>query len=137
MTCKRYKPVLFRFLLTVYLFAVGFLCFASMESMSDVPSTIFGIPTDKLVHFCMFAPFVPLLFFSLDKKPKGTPELIEYLIVLASIGCIFAGLTEIIQGMTPYRCEDIKDFYADMTGIVLITLVIFIFEISFKRRPSR
>ena len=49
-----------RILFAVYLAAVAFLCFGQFSSSQDVPMDLWGIPTDKVVHFLMFFPF-PLL----------------------------------------------------------------------------
>ena len=129
------KPLLFRFVTLVYLFTLGFLCFYQGDFLPDAPKYFLNIPADKVVHFCMFLPFVLLSFLSMGKKPAKTSELVCSLTILASLGCIVAGLTEIIQGMMPKRVEDINDFYADIAGILLCTILVFILDRT--RKESR
>ena len=51
------KSILSRVLFLMYLGAIALLCFISGEKIPDIQREIFGIPTDKLVHFFMFLPF--------------------------------------------------------------------------------
>lgn len=119
------RALIFRIILLAYILAVAFLCFNNFSSVQhQVPLNIFGIPTDKIVHFCMFFPFPILAWYSIDRTPEGIVESIGKLISFAAYGCLFAGLTELIQGMMPYRSEDINDFYADMIAIGVASLVI-------------
>lgn len=119
------RALIFRIILLAYILAVGFLCFSNFSGVQpDVPLVILGIPTDKIVHFCMFFPFPILAWYSIDRVPEGMAESIGKIISFAAYGCLFAGLTEIIQGLMPYRSEDINDFYADMIAICVSSLVI-------------
>lgn len=119
------RALIFRIILLVYILAVAFLCFNNFSGVQhDIPLMILGIPTDKIVHFCMFFPFPILAWYSIDRVPEGMVESIGKIISFAAYGCLFAGLTEIIQGMMPYRSEDINDFYADMLAIGISSLVI-------------
>lgn len=119
------RALIFRIILLVYILAVAYLCFNNFSNVQhDIPLSIFGIPTDKIVHFCMFFPFPILAWYSIDRIPRGLAESVGKIISFAAYGCCFAGLTEIIQGMMPYRSEDIHDFYADVIAIGIASLVI-------------
>ena len=56
------KTILARFLFFLYLAGIAFLCFMHVDKLPDVQKFIFGIPTDKVVHFGMFLPF-PILAY--------------------------------------------------------------------------
>ena len=49
-----------RIAFAAYIVAVLVLCFAKFPSTDDVPTELWGIPMDKIVHFLMFFP-LPLL----------------------------------------------------------------------------
>ena len=55
---------------------------------------------------------------------------------ICAVGCIFAGLTEIVQGSLPYRYQDIKDFGADCLAIGIASLLVFIVDLSKMRKKS-
>lgn len=120
----------FKFLTVIYVAAVVYLCVANFGKMPDIDKFIFGIPTDKIVHFCMFFPFPILCFFSYGSKYKSAIQAIGALLVICSFGCIFAGLTEIIQGSLPYRSEDIRDFAVDCLAICLSTVIVLVLTLS-------
>ncbi len=144
MKCRRSKKnegsslraLVFRLLLVLYICAVAFFCFGKFDNLPDVERFYFGIPTDKIVHFCMFFPFPILGYFSFDRKKKSLGKAIVSLIMVCSFGCIFAGITEIIQGMLPYRSEDVKDFGADCLAICTSALIVFVIEV-FKNRKKK
>lgn len=136
MRCKLYKIA--RILLLLYLCAVAFLCFAKFDSLPDVEKFIFGIPTDKVVHFCMFFPFAILAYYSYNLKTDTIVESLCAVINACAYGCIFAGITEIIQASLPYRSEDLGDFAADCLGIGIASVFIFIFNyIAIKKRKKK
>ena len=68
MTCRHYKAMkisvktIMTVLFCIYIATLVFLCFMKTDSVPDVQFTLFGIPADKLVHFCMFAPYPVLPF---------------------------------------------------------------------------
>ena len=127
MKCRAYK--IFRILLLIYIAAVAYLCFANFKSLPDVEKFIFGIPTDKVVHFCMFFPFSILSYYSYSKKTETVLESLFAVINACAYGCIFAGITEIIQATLPYRSEDLGDFGADCLGIGAASIIIFLINL--------
>ena len=61
------KTILARILFLLYLGAIALLCFMHVDKLPDVQKFIFGIPTDKIVHFGMFLPF-PILASTMNTK---------------------------------------------------------------------
>ena len=123
------RGFLFSIALTIYIGAVGYLCFANFNKLPDVQKFILGIPTDKIVHFVMFFPFPILAFLAYDRITDTVWKAIGAVLIIASIGCIFAGLTEIVQGSLPYRSQDISDFAADCISIVLSSAMVLVVDI--------
>ena len=118
-----------RILFAVYLAAVAFLCFGRFSSSEDVPMDLWGIPTDKVVHFLMFFPFPLLAFLAFGgyKGQVGKAVLKTAIAFLA--GCAFAAGTEWVQSRLSYRSGDPADFLADFSALaacsVLILILIF------------
>jgi len=115
--------------LLLYIAAVAYLCFSNLEKVQDAPKTFLGLPTDKIVHFAMFLPLPVLAAFAMDRKFESVGETVAFFFTACSLSCIFAGLTEIIQGMLPYRSEDIADFATDCAAICLSGVGILIYDI--------
>lgn len=129
------RALISRILMILYILAVGFLCFNNFKDVPDVPKTLFGIPMDKVVHFCMFFPFPLLGFFSFDHNRWSKLETFGHMLSLFAWGCIFAGITEMVQGMLPYRTEDILDFRADVLAIAISSLLVFLIDIFLVKHP--
>lgn len=120
----------------LYVAAVAYLCFANFSDVSNISRTIFGIETDKLVHFCMFLPFPILAFFSIGKYPKKVWKNIFLAFCILLAGCMFAAATEVIQSRIIYRTGDPRDFKADLIAMAISTTVLFI-TIRTKTRRSK
>ena len=121
----------------IYIFAVMYLCFAHFNNLPDAPRTIFGIQTDKIAHFIMFFPFPILGFYAYDRLTDTPLKAFAAIIILFSFGGIFAGITEIVQGMMPYRTEDIKDFRADLIGLGLSSAIVFVIDVLKMKAPRK
>ena len=135
MKCRLYN--IFRILLVIYMAGVAYLCFGHFEHLPDIQKTLFGIPMDKVVHFCMFFPAPVIGFFAFTGRPETTGKAIVSLLCICSFACIFAGLTEIIQGTLPYRSEDIRDFEADCLAIGLGTVLTFFINLFMSKRSGQ
>ncbi len=133
---NRTRALLFRLLMLLYIAAVGYLCFANFHKLPDVPRELFGIRMDKIVHFCMFFPFPILAFFAYDHLTEKPWQALAALISICAVGCIFAGVTEMIQGSLPYRSQDIKDFGADCLAICIASLLVFIIDVSKMKKSA-
>lgn len=125
-----------RILTVLYLAAVAVLCFANFGSLSEMPRSFLGIPTDKLVHFAMFLPFPALAFFSFDFKRMGVLKTLIYLALLFGIGCFLAWGTEFIQSKLPYRSMDPDDFSADRIGLACGALIAFFIQLFSRKRTN-
>lgn len=131
------RALVSRILMILYILAVGFLCFNNFKDLPEAPKYLFGIPMDKIAHFCMFFPFPLLGFFSFDHLRWSAVETIGHVISLIAWGCIFAGLTEIIQGMLPYRSQDINDFKADVLAIAVSSTIVLLIDLFLVKHPRR
>ena len=100
------RTPLFRLLTLLYLAAVAVLCFAKFSSLSSVPGSFLGIPTDKIVHFLMFMPFPVLALLSFELKKPHLFKLVLIVVLLFITGCLLAWATEYVQGLLPYRDMD-------------------------------
>ena len=115
-----------RILFAVYLAAVAFLCFGQFSSSHDVPMDLWGIPTDKVVHFLMFFPF-PLLARLAFGGYRGKPgQAILKTVAAFLAGCAFAAGTEWVQTRLPYRSGDPVDFQADALALVLSSIIVLV-----------
>lgn len=119
----------------IYLLAVLFLCFGKFENTPDVPWSLLGIPSDKLVHFCMFFPFPILAFLAFDRfteTPKST-FLFSGITWVLGMGLAFA--TEWGQAhLTDYRSGDPWDLLADGLAITLSAIVVIIWDLSKQKK---
>ncbi len=137
---NRTRSIIFSITMVLYLGTVGYLCFANFHKLPDVPPSFLGIPVDKIVHFAMFFPFPILAYLAYDRLTDTPLKAFGALISICAIGCIFAGVTEIIQGSLSYRSQDPRDFGADCLAICLASILTFIIDISKMRKrkcPAR
>ena len=133
----RLSNILFRAFLLLYIAAVAFLCFADFNDLPDIQKTIFGLPADKVVHFCMFFPLPPIGFMAFNSERGRTAGTAAAILNICAFSCIFAGITEIVQGSLPYRSEDIGDFAADCLSICISGLLTFAWAMIFRRKRRR
>lgn len=126
------KTILSRVLFLLYVCAVCLVCFADSSSLPKLQRFIFGIPTDKIVHFIMFAPFPILSYLSFD-HPSGKPGKSVLFVFLALLaGSALAISTEIIQSCLPHRSMDIYDFYADTLALGASSVFILLVDLTRK-----
>ena len=133
---NRTRAILFRIAMLIYIAAVAYFCFANFDKITRVPRSFFGIPTDKIVHFCLFFPFPILGFYAYDKYTETPWQALAAIVCVCAFGGIFAGLTELIQGMLSYRSQDILDFRADCIAIGISALLVFCYDV-YKMRKER
>ena len=130
---KNRLRIIMTFLFCIYIATLVFLCFMKTESVPDVQFTLFGIPADKLVHFCMFAPYPVLAFQTFHNNNVTFWRELILLGVLAVFGLGLAYGTEQIQGLTDYRSYEIADFCSDAMGIAAGCVIVLI-QIAFRKR---
>jgi len=133
---NRKRSIFFSIAMVVYIGLVAYLLFANFEKLSSVPRVFLGIPTDKIVHFCMFFPFPILAYLAYDRLTDTPLKALAALVSICAIGAVFAGLTEIGQSLLPYRYEDISDFRADCIAICIAGLLTFIIDVSKMRKEK-
>mgnify|MGYP003425352098 FL=1 len=130
------RKAIFITVFVIYLAAVIYLCLMKPDNLPQTELYLFGLPLDKVAHFLMFLPFPALAYMMLWEKGRKTwAELIILLSCLA-VGVGLAFLTEHLQAMTQYRSSDIKDIYADMTGLGIGCIVVLI-NIAIKHIRNR
>ena len=129
MTSKRLK-ILFRVLFFMYLAMVLLLCFGKFNSTPSVPLRLFGIPTDKLVHFCMFFPFPILSFLAFDRFTESVSRTLLFAGITLVVGILLALFTEWGQAhLTDYRSGDLWDLLADIVALLLSSLLVVFLDI--------
>lgn len=111
-------------MLCIYIVVVAVLCFMKTDSLPSVELHFLGIPIDKLVHFIMFVPFPVLACMTFRPANAGKTGKMCVLMVIMATGAGLAKATERIQSMLSYRTGDPMDFMADMTGILIGSLII-------------
>ncbi len=127
-----------RILFFLYLAAVLVLCFAHFGNTPDVPTTFLGIPTDKIVHFCMFFPFPILAFLAFDKYTESIPATLAFAGVSFVVGLLLACGTEWGQAtLTDYRSGDRYDLLADTLALSLSTLCVIGWDIYKQHRSKK
>lgn len=129
------KTILSRILFFLYLAAIAFLCFMKPDGLPEMDRTIFGLPTDKVAHFLMFAPFPVLAYLAYDHVTNKFWSAALFAVLTLLVGAGVALLTEYIQGLLPYRSKDMADFRADMLALGISTLAVFIIDVcNLKKR---
>lgn len=131
----RQQKILFRILFFLYVAGVLFLCFAHFDSTPDVPTTLLGIPTDKLVHFGMFFPFPILAFLAFDRYTETTRATLLFTAVTFVVGVLLAVGTEWGQAhLTDYRSGDPLDLTADILSLTLSSVLVANWDIRKQRK---
>ena len=129
------KKLILRVLFFIYLAAVLYLCFGKFESTPDVPWSILGIPSDKLVHFCMFFPFPILAFLAFDKYTETPKATFLFSGISWVLGLLLALGTEWGQAhLTTWRSGDPLDLTADALSITLSTILVIIWDLSKQKK---
>ena len=108
-----------------YVAAVMFLILFDFSdiNMSEVPTTILGVPTDKIAHFLMFLSF-PIII-GIYRIYHRRIKLLQHNIVILTLGVAFAITTELLQlSLTSYREFDMYDIVADICGIIIGLIII-------------
>lgn len=131
------QRLLFRIAFVIYLVALLILCFGKFDHAPSVSQTLLGIPTDKLVHFCMFFPFPILAFLAFDKYTENVRSTLLFTGITFLAGCLLALGTEWGQAhLTSYRSGDGYDFLADGMALVLSTLLVIFWDIRKQKKRA-
>lgn len=127
----RRQLILARILFAAYIVAVLVLCFGKFEGTEDVPLDLWGIPTDKIVHFLMFFPLPLLAYLAFDRYAAKAWHSVLWAAVTFLAGTAFAAFTELVQSRLSYRSGDPADFQADLAAILassVIVLIVILFK---------
>ena len=119
----------------VYLLAVLYLCFGKFENTPDIPWSFLGIPSDKLVHFCMFFPYPILAFLAFDRFTDTPKSTFLFSGITWVLGLLLAVATEWGQAhLTDYRSGDPWDLLADALAITLSTILVIFWDLSKQKQ---
>ena len=133
----RSQKIAFQVLFFLYIAAVLFLCSAHFEQAPAVEWSLWGIPSDKVVHFCMFFPFPILTFLAFDRYTDSVRSTLLFSGVTLLVGFILAWGTEWgLAHLTNYRSGDLMDFLADGTALVLSTLLVIFLDIRKQKKHA-
>ena len=136
MTSRRHK-IAFQVLFFLYIALLLFLCFGQFQNMHSVPRTILGIPSDKVVHFCMFFPFPILAFLAFDQYTNTMRQSLLFSGITFVVGILLALGTEWGQAhLTRYRSGDTRDFLADSLALVLGSLIVLFWDIRKQKKKA-
>lgn len=124
------RRLIARILFFLYLAAVLVLCFGQFKDAPSIPWTLLGIPSDKLVHFCMFFPFPILAFLAFDKYTETPRSTFLFSGITFLVGVALAFGTEWGQAhLTTYRSGDPLDLVADVSALFISTLIVIIWDL--------
>jgi len=124
------QKILFRVLFFLYVAGVLYLCLGKFEHTPSVQLDLFGIPTDKVVHFCMFFPFPILAFLSFDRYTETVSRTLLLVGATFLVGILLAVGTEWAQAhLTDYRSGDPLDFLADGLSLLLSSALVAFWDI--------
>lgn len=124
------KRLIARILFFLYIAAVLVLCFGQFKDAPSLPWTLLGIPSDKLVHFCMFFPFPILAFLAFDKYTETPRSTFLFSGITFLVGVALAFGTEWGQAhLTTYRSGDPLDWVADVSALFISTLIVIIWDL--------
>jgi VanZ family protein len=114
---------------------VLYLCFGRFDNAPSVEWSLFGIPTDKLVHFCMFFPFPILAFLAFDRYTETARQTLTFVGITLAVGLLLAVGTEWGQAhFTDYRSADPWDFVADTSALVVSSILVSIWDIRKQKK---
>jgi len=131
----RSQKIAFQVIFFLYVAAVLFLCFAHFEQTPAIEWSLWGIPSDKVVHFCMFFPFPILAFLAFDRYTDSVRSTLLFSGITLLVGFLLAWGTEWGQAhLTDYRSGDPLDLLADGTALVLSTLLVIFLDIRKQRK---
>ena len=132
---SRKLTVFFRILFFVYVATVLALCFFPFNDVSQFPRYIWGIPIDKVVHFCMFFPFPILAYLAMDQYTSTVRQTVLLVGVTFIIGLVIAVGTEWGQAsLTDWRSGDPLDFLADSIALLLGSILAACWDIRKQKK---
>lgn len=117
-------------LFVLYIVALAYACFGHFDNMEQISWSLWGIPSDKLVHFCLFLPF-PILSYMVTRERSSKPwHSLALALSIFILGCVLAAGSEIGQGLTGYRSCDPADFRADCLALAVSSLAVLAMDLG-------
>lgn len=117
------KAHIFRILLAFYLACLLLLCFADFGEGPQLELNLFGIATDKIVHFLMYVPFPLLCYGSWGYKCETPLDAAGFAVCSFMAGILLGAGIELGQVLlTDYRSAETGDLVADGLGLILGSL---------------
>lgn len=116
-------------IVVLILYIIASLYFLLTPVSVSLKKDLLSIPTDKILHFLMFAPY-PLFFWIIFRygKDNYVKRPINYIVIFL-ISISIGAVTEVSQTLlTVNRSGDIKDFFADVLGVTFTLIMLWIFE---------
>ncbi len=89
----------------------------------EIPTQLFGIDIDKIVHFTLFLPYPFLIWLAFRDSLKRRFKNLSIAFIAFS-GILLAFCTEYAQHFNPDRNYDPKDILANILSIVVGTLLL-------------
>lgn len=112
----------------LYLGFIGFLYYANISPNANIPRSMWGFATDKVVHFFMFLPYPFLAHGSFRGKRKW-----RNLVFVIITGIMLAFALELTQEkLAPYRCTDPWDLVYNMAAITISSTILAIIDLFRK-----
>lgn len=109
------------YLYVVYILTIITLLILPPSDGIKLNKTIFGIRTDLVIHATMFVPFMGYFWFQNWVKSS-----LKRFLKFFGYGVLFAAFCESIHLVVPYRSFDVTDFFANVTGLAIGSLIFLI-----------
>ena len=128
---KTFVRILKILVFLAYLAGVAYICFSDNPTGGmDLPKELWGIPTDKCVHFIMFLPFPILGTLAFDFRSWWRP-----LSVMTMLALAIAFIFEMLQSrITETRVTDPADLNANILGISIGLLVMVVVGLLSRKK---
>lgn len=126
------RRIIYPIVFCIYIAAVGYLCFARTDDLPQWPQLWMGLPVDKVGHFLMFTPFLPLGYLTFWKETHTISRKITLAGILMVTGLVIAACIELVQSSLEYRSAEIGDLLADGVGLLCGGVLTFTYILTRK-----
>jgi len=108
--------------------------YGGLIRMRELPE-VGVVPTDKLLHACVFGGLALLLVRAVRSSVPGLS--LQKELVAGALGASLVGaLLEICQAFVPYRSADVWDWVGDTVGAALVVGALLVWSRFFPRRSD-
>lgn len=130
------RRYIWAFILCCYFAVVLALCLAKPGQIPALEKSIWGIPADKIAHFLMFLPYPYIAYTAFRPAEYARQRHLMVLIAVLAAGTGIAMGTERLQALSDYRSYEIGDFYADVIGMTVSSIIAAIYIILRKDKTD-